>query len=42
MERCRLRELSFASFLLMEGRGICEALTHDRNFEQAGFVALLR
>ena len=31
-----------ASFLLMEQRGIGEALAHDRDFEQAGFSALLR
>ena len=31
-----------ASFLLMEERGITEALAYDRDFEQAGFVALLR
>jgi len=31
-----------ASFLLMEERNITEALTHDRDFEQAGFTALLR
>ena len=31
-----------ASFLLMEERGINEALAYDRDFEQAGFVALLR
>lgn len=31
-----------ASFLVMEARGITEALAHDRDFEQAGFVALLR
>ncbi len=31
-----------ASFLLMEERGIREALAHDRDFVQAGFVALLR
>ena len=31
-----------ASFLLMEERDIKEALAHDHNFEQAGFVALLR
>ena len=31
-----------ASFLLMEGRNIVEALAHDHDFEQAGFVALLR
>jgi predicted nucleic acid-binding protein len=30
------------SFLLMEERGIVEALTADRHFEQAGFRALLR
>ncbi len=31
-----------ASFLVMEERGISEALAYDRDFEQAGFVALLR
>ena len=31
-----------ASFLVMEERGIAEALAYDRDFEQAGFVALLR
>ena len=31
-----------ASFLAMEQRGITEALAYDRDFEQAGFVALLR
>ncbi len=31
-----------ASFLVMEKRGIAEALAYDRDFEQAGFVALLR
>jgi uncharacterized protein len=31
-----------ASFVVMENRGIDEALTHDRHFEQAGFRALLR
>ncbi len=31
-----------ASFLIMERNGITEALTYDRHFEQAGFVALLR
>ena len=31
-----------ASFLLMEERGITEALSYDRDFLQAGFVALLR
>ena len=31
-----------ASFLLMEERGIREALAYDQDFEQAGFVALLR
>jgi hypothetical protein len=30
------------SFALMEERGIRDALTADRHFEQAGFVALLR
>ena len=31
-----------ASFLVMEERGMAEALAYDRDFEQAGFVALLR
>jgi uncharacterized protein len=31
-----------ASFALMRERGLSEALAHDRHFEQAGFVALLR
>ncbi len=31
-----------ASFLAMEERGITEALAYDRDFEQAGFAALLR
>ncbi len=31
-----------ASFDVMATRGIREALAHDRHFEQAGFVALLR
>ena len=31
-----------ASFNLMAERGLAEALAHDRHFEQAGFVALLR
>ncbi len=31
-----------ASFLVMEERNISEALAYDRDFEQAGFVALLR
>lgn len=31
-----------ASFLVMRGRRISAALTHDRHFEQAGFRALLR
>ncbi len=31
-----------ASFLVMEEYGITEALAHDQDFEQAGFVALLR
>jgi predicted nucleic acid-binding protein len=30
------------SFRVMEERGILEALTNDRHFEQAGFLALLR
>lgn len=31
-----------ASFLVMEERGITDALAYDRDFVQAGFVALLR
>jgi predicted nucleic acid-binding protein len=31
-----------SSFLVMEERSITEALAFDRDFEQAGFVALLR
>ena len=31
-----------ASFLVMEERDITEALAYDRDFEQAGFTALLR
>ena len=31
-----------ASFVLMTERHIPEALAHDHNFEQAGFIALLR
>jgi predicted nucleic acid-binding protein len=31
-----------ASFLLMEERGMTEALAYDRDFQQAGFSALLR
>ena len=31
-----------ASFVVMEARNISEALAYDRDFEQAGFVALLR
>ncbi|MFM7425562.1 MAG: type II toxin-antitoxin system VapC family toxin [Elainella sp.] len=31
-----------ASFLIMSQQNIQEALTHDRHFEQAGFIALLR
>ena len=31
-----------ASFIIMEERNIAHALAYDRDFEQAGFVALLR
>ena len=31
-----------ASFIVMEERGITEALAYDRDFEQAGFTALMR
>lgn len=31
-----------ASFCIMRQRNLLEALTHDRHFEQAGFIALLR
>ena len=31
-----------ASFIVMEERGLSEALAYDRDFEQAGLVALLR
>ena len=31
-----------ASFIVVEERGITEALAYDRDFEQAGFTALLR
>lgn len=31
-----------ASFCLMQQRNILEALAHDKHFEQAGFIALLR
>jgi len=31
-----------ASFLVMEERNITDALAYDRDFEQAGFAALLR
>ena len=31
-----------ASFLVMEERNITEALAYERDFEQAGFIALLR
>ena len=30
------------SFVVMQGAGVTEALTGDRHFEQAGFVALLK
>ena len=31
-----------ASFLVMEERGMTDALAHDRDFKQAGFASLLR
>lgn len=31
-----------ASFCIMQQRNIIEALAHDRHFEQAGFIPLLR
>jgi uncharacterized protein len=31
-----------ASFPIMQQKNLLEALTHDRHFEQAGFIALLR
>ena len=31
-----------SSFIIMRQRGLTEALTFDRHFEQAGFRALLR
>ena len=31
-----------ASFLLMKERGIAEALAHDRHFQQAEFIPLMR
>ena len=31
-----------ASFVVMQRRGIIEALTSDRHFEQAGFVRMLK
>jgi predicted nucleic acid-binding protein len=31
-----------SSFLIMQERGISDALAHDHHFEQAGFKALLR
>jgi predicted nucleic acid-binding protein len=30
------------SFVVMQERGLSEALTSDQHFQQAGFVALLR
>jgi len=30
------------SFIVMESRGMTEALTHDIHFEQAGLRALMR
>ena len=47
MERYRLRDdkpwglTDCTSFLIMEQRGITEALSGDRDFQQAGFTALL-
>lgn len=38
-QRCSLTDC--ASFIVMEERGISEALAYDRDFEQAGFTALL-
>lgn len=31
-----------SSFIVMEERGLADAMTADRHFEQAGFRALLR
>jgi predicted nucleic acid-binding protein len=31
-----------ASFCIMQQRNLLEALSHDKHFEQAGFIALLR
>ncbi len=31
-----------ASILMMESEGVKEVLTHDRHFQQAGFIPLLR
>ena len=46
MYHCRLDHrwslTDCASFLVMEERNINEALAYDRDFEQAGFLALLR
>jgi len=36
------RLVDCASFAVMQQRGIVEALTSDRHFEQAGFVRLLK
>lgn len=30
------------SFVVMQDRGVTDALTHDRHFEQAGFRAMMR
>lgn len=30
-----------SSFLIMQQRGISQALTHDKHFSQAGFIALM-
>ncbi len=36
------RLVDCASFIVMEKRGLTEALTTDKHFEQAGFVRLLQ
>ena len=48
LERCIARPdqrwslTDCASFLVMEERGMTDALAHDRDFKQAGFTPLLR